>query len=154
MILAVIITILVFMILITMIMMAGASSSNGIFPHWSLLCCLHLSEPYEDGHDDDGHHKHLFNDALNHDDDDDDDDYGDDDDDDDDDDDYDNDVDVDIDDDDDDDDGDDDDDDVDDDDSHQVGLPSTGITVFGSQLHTHGTGRKVGHHHTDHHCWS
>ena len=56
--------------------------------------------------------------------------------------------------DDDDDDGDDDDDDVDDDDSHQVGLPSTGITVFGSQLHTHGTGRKVGHHHTDHHCWS
>ena len=49
---------------------------------------------------------------------------------------------------------DDDDDDVDDDDSHQVGLPSTGITVFGSQLHTHGTGRKVGHHHTDHHCWS
>ena len=81
MILAVIITILVFMILITMIMMAGASSSNGIFPHWSLLCCLHLSEPYEDGHDDDGHHKHLFNDALNHGDDDDDA-YGDDDDDD------------------------------------------------------------------------
>ena len=83
MILAVIITILVVMVLNTMIIMVGASSSNGIFPHWSLLCCLHLSEPYEDGHDDDGHHKHLFNHALNHDDDDDD--YGDDDDDDDDD---------------------------------------------------------------------
>ena len=44
------------------------------------------------------------------------------------------------------------DDDGDDDDSHQVGLPSTGITVFGSQLHTHGTGRKVGRHLIDHHC--
>ena len=43
------------------------------------------------------------------------------------------------------------DDDDDDDGSHQVGLPSTGITVFGSQLHTHGTGRKVGRHLIDHH---
>ena len=104
-----------------MLIMAGASSSNSIFPHRSLLCRLHFGEAFGDGHDYDDHHHniHVFDDALNSDDDK----HGND------------------------------DDDDDDDNSHQVGLPSTGITVFGSQLHTHGTGRKVGHHHhhNDHH---